>query len=211
MSGLSWPVPELRVAEVDRRLRFSAASADESDNKTLMTVTDWDDEQRSAFSSGTAILIDADDASDPHGRGNLPREGALPLAGSLLSVQWPPRRRHSWICRYLIDVRIHFIEPATLHLMSQRQLHWPEHVGHFQVDAALLAQGSSLTDRRFTFGTDSRSGDEWLPCRQIPLLGVKPRSGDQLVFGKRSTGKSLWYRIATPVAPATASARRIQS
>ncbi len=104
MSGLSWPVPELRVAEVDRRLRFSAASADESDNKTLMTVTDWDDEQRSAFRSGTAILIDSEsadeDASDPHGRGNLPREGALPLAGSLLSVPWPPRRRHSWICRY---------------------------------------------------------------------------------------------------------------
>jgi hypothetical protein len=105
MSGLSWPVPELRVAEVDRRLRFSAASAsDECDSKTLMTVTDWDDEQRSAFSSGTAILIDADDAGDPHGRGNLPREGALPLAGSLLSVPWPPRRRHSWICRYPIDV-----------------------------------------------------------------------------------------------------------
>lgn len=64
------------------------------------------------------VMSDDDDNNDGQNenRGNLPREGALQLmmssttpttsgglGSSLLAVPWQvPRRRHSWICRYLV-------------------------------------------------------------------------------------------------------------
>lgn len=65
------------------------------------------------------VMSDDDDNNDDgqnENRGNLPREGALQLmmssatpttsgglGSSLLAVPWQvPRRRHSWICRYLV-------------------------------------------------------------------------------------------------------------
>lgn len=70
--------------------------------------------------------LDVADASDARllgfdMRGNLPREGALQLSvaapqpaqsaglgATLLAVPWQvPRRRHSWICRYLYCYTVH--------------------------------------------------------------------------------------------------------
>ena len=85
-SPYGWSVPEVRVGDVtdDATTPFQAS------DPSIVIDPSYDDDGSMEEAGVGGVVVD---------RGNLPRDGALPLL-SLLAVPWPPRRRHSWICRY---------------------------------------------------------------------------------------------------------------
>lgn len=130
MSEMSWMVPEVRVGDIS----LPEIRQCDVDDDGACTASDADprlehDDEPPAGSPVASqpkwFVMDAGDAGQPGDaepdaarllgiemRGNLPREGALPLSAaspqsaqsglgaSLLAVPWQaPRRRHSWICR----------------------------------------------------------------------------------------------------------------
>ena len=115
-SPYGWLVPEVRVGDVIDDVTTPLAKA--SDPSIVIDPScDDDDVSVDDVAAAAAAAAAAFDFSGGGGRslgrsvpgvagvagvavdrGNLPRDGALPFL-SLLAVPWPPRRRHSWICR----------------------------------------------------------------------------------------------------------------
>lgn len=118
-------VDDPSASEGDSSFGCSRDCDDEEDNTMATSVQDQLPEeggQQRSQQLTWCVMSDDDDNSDGQNenRGNLPREGALQLmmmssavtsgstagaglGSSLLAVPWQvPRRRHSWICRYLV-------------------------------------------------------------------------------------------------------------
>lgn len=122
-------VDDPSATEGDSSFSCSRDCADDEDN-TMETnsvqdqPTQEEGQQRSQQQLTWCVMSDDDDNNEDglnENRGNLPREGALQLmmmgvssnavtpattgggfGSSLLAVPWQvPRRRHSWICRYI--------------------------------------------------------------------------------------------------------------
>lgn len=123
----SWLVPEVRVGDISLPMIRQCDDDDPGDDgsscvqdvaKTMEKSVQQQLEPLELRPQQLTWCVMSDDDNDTdeqnENRGNLPREGALLLSGnsavsaaaglgsSLLAVPWQvPRRRHSWICRYL--------------------------------------------------------------------------------------------------------------
>lgn len=94
-SPCGWSVPEVRVGDVNDDVTTPTGPLPDP---SIVIDPSYNDDASIEDAVGFGYGVDSGAPDGIPDRAILPRDGALPLL-SLLAVPWPPRRRHSWICR----------------------------------------------------------------------------------------------------------------